>query len=66
MVLKHMDGLGPGHRDRKRSERVYYALAGNIAINNCFNARAMHAVISSAVGKTWVPDPEPSGVASFW
>jgi hypothetical protein len=28
-------------------ERIYYALAGNIALNNCFNAIAMHAAISS-------------------
>src|SRR5450432_1229159 len=28
-------------------ERIYYALAGNIAINNCFNAIAIHAAVSS-------------------
>jgi hypothetical protein len=27
-------------------ERVFYALAGNIAINNCFNARAIFAAAS--------------------
>ena len=26
-------------------ERLYYALAGNIALNNCFNAVAMHAAV---------------------
>src|SRR5271168_2413116 len=28
-------------------ERIYYALAGNIAINNCFNARANYAAVTS-------------------
>ncbi|HEG8512245.1 TPA: FkbM family methyltransferase [Campylobacter jejuni] len=28
-------------------ERLFYALAGNIAINNCFNARAIHAAIGN-------------------
>jgi FkbM family methyltransferase len=39
-------------------ERIYYALAGNIAINNCFNAIAMHAVVSSAPGIMQVPNPD--------
>ncbi|WP_234284370.1 class I SAM-dependent methyltransferase [Campylobacter novaezeelandiae] len=28
-------------------ERLFYALAGNIAINNCFNAKAIHACLSN-------------------
>ena len=31
-------------------ERIYYALAGNIAINNCFNAIAVHGAVSSESG----------------
>ena len=31
-------------------ERLFYALAGNIAINNCFNARAFHAAVAAKVG----------------
>ncbi|MGA8320591.1 MAG: hypothetical protein WB774_07170 [Xanthobacteraceae bacterium] len=31
-------------------ERIYYALAGNIAINNCFNARAINAAVSNRSG----------------
>jgi FkbM family methyltransferase len=31
-------------------ERIYYALAGNIAINNCFNVRAIHAAVPSTPG----------------
>jgi FkbM family methyltransferase len=46
-------------------ERVYYALAGNIAINNCFNAIAMHAVVSSAPGIMRVPQPDYLTAASF-
>ena len=46
-------------------ERIYYALAGNIAINNCFNAIAMHAVVSSAPGIMRVPQPDYLTAASF-
>lgn len=28
-------------------ERLFYALAGNIAINNCFNAQAIHACLGN-------------------
>ncbi|MES5481345.1 FkbM family methyltransferase [Bradyrhizobium sp. INPA03-11B] len=61
---KHMDGWGSVIAIEAQ-ERVYYALAGNIAINNCFNARAMHAVISSETGKTWVPTLSHQEPASF-
>jgi FkbM family methyltransferase len=36
-------------------ERIYYALAGNIAINNCFNARAIHAAVAAQQGTMRVP-----------
>jgi FkbM family methyltransferase len=36
-------------------ERIYYALAGNIAINNCFNARAIHAAVTSKPGTMKIP-----------
>jgi FkbM family methyltransferase len=38
-------------------ERIYYALAGNIAINNCFNAVALHAAVSSEPGTMKIPNP---------
>jgi FkbM family methyltransferase len=38
-------------------ERVFYALAGNIAINNCLNARALHAAVGAAEGTIRVPVP---------
>jgi FkbM family methyltransferase len=36
-------------------ERIYYALAGNIAINNCFNASAVHAVVGAQSGTVLMP-----------
>lgn len=38
-------------------ERIFYALAGNIAMNNCFNARAIWAALGSEVGSIHVPIP---------
>ncbi len=46
-------------------ERIYYALAGNIAINNCFNAMALHAAISSEAGTMKIPNPNYLVASSF-
>jgi FkbM family methyltransferase len=46
-------------------ERVYYALAGNIALNNCFNAVAMHAAVAAENGVISVPTPNYLVPASF-
>ena len=46
---KHMTGWGVVLAFEAQ-ERIYYALAGNIAINNCFNARAINAAVSSQPG----------------
>ncbi|HXX25263.1 MAG TPA: FkbM family methyltransferase [Pseudolabrys sp.] len=46
-------------------ERIYYALAGNIAINNCFNAIAMHAAVSSEPGIMNMPVPDYFTPSSF-
>lgn len=46
-------------------ERIYYALAGNIAINNCFNAIAMHAAVSSEPGIMNIPVPDYFQPSSF-
>ena len=46
-------------------ERVYYALAGNIAINNCFNAIAVHGAVSSQSGIMQIPNPNYSVPSSF-
>jgi FkbM family methyltransferase len=46
-------------------ERLYYALAGNIAINNCFNAIAMHAAVSFESGILRIPTPDYLTASSF-
>jgi len=46
-------------------ERIYYALAGNIAINNCFNAIAVHAAVSSESGMLSIPTPNYLLPSSF-
>jgi len=46
-------------------ERVFYALAGNIAINNCFNARAVHAAVAAEVGAMNIPSPNYLRPGSF-
>ncbi|QPF88817.1 FkbM family methyltransferase [Bradyrhizobium commune] len=46
-------------------ERIYYALAGNIAINNCFNAMAVHAAVSSESGTMQIPNPNYFAPSSF-
>jgi FkbM family methyltransferase len=39
-------------------ERIFYALAGNISINNCLNARALNAAVGSLDGTIRVPVPD--------
>jgi len=46
-------------------ERIYYALAGNISINNCFNAIALHAAVSSESGTMKIPNPNYLTASSF-
>jgi FkbM family methyltransferase len=46
-------------------ERIYYALAGNLAINNCFNARAVHAAVGAAIGTLQIPTPDYRAPGSF-
>jgi FkbM family methyltransferase len=46
-------------------ERIYYALAGNIAINNCFNAVALNAAIADKPGVLRMPQPDYLRPASF-
>ncbi|MBS0640790.1 MAG: FkbM family methyltransferase [Acetobacteraceae bacterium] len=46
-------------------ERVYYALAGNLALNNCFNARALCAAVGAATGQLRIPVLDHSREASF-
>ncbi len=46
-------------------ERIYYALAGNITINNCFNAQAIHAAAGAAPGMLRIPVPDYRLPATF-
>lgn len=46
-------------------ERIYYALAGNIALNNCFNAQALHAAVAATRGTMKMPRPDYTSEASF-
>jgi FkbM family methyltransferase len=46
-------------------ERIYYALAGNLAINNCFNARAIHAAVGATPGSMKIPTPNYLAPGSF-
>jgi FkbM family methyltransferase len=46
-------------------ERIYYALAGNLAINNLFNARAVHAAVGTASGAIQMPLLDYTRPSSF-
>lgn len=49
-------------------ERVFYALAGNLALHNAFNARAIWAAVSDQDGQIDIPEPDyrrPSSFGSF-
>jgi FkbM family methyltransferase len=61
---KHMTGWGVVLAIEAQ-ERIYYALAGNIAINNCFNARAIHAAVTSQRGVMKMPSPNYLVAGSF-
>lgn len=61
---RHMGGWGEVTAIEAQ-ERIYYALAGNIAINNCFNARALHAAVGAASGTMRIPQPDYNRAASF-
>ncbi|GAB7564145.1 hypothetical protein LG202_21840 [Methylobacillus methanolivorans] len=46
-------------------ERIFYALAGNLAINNCLNARAVWSAIGESEGTIGVPQPDYNHPASY-
>jgi FkbM family methyltransferase len=61
---KHMTGWGEVLAIEAQ-ERIFYALAGNIAINNCFNARAINAAITNEPGTMKMPVPNYAVAGSF-
>jgi len=46
-------------------EIVYYALAGNIVLNNCLNVRAKNAALGEHCGQLNIPQPNYLANASF-
>jgi FkbM family methyltransferase len=46
-------------------ERLFYALAGNIAINNCFNAKAVLAAAAAQMGVMKIPQVDYVTPSSF-
>ncbi len=46
-------------------ERIFYALAGNLALQNCFNARAIWGAASDTNGTIEIPEPDYCKVSSF-
>ncbi len=54
---RHMSGWGSVVAIEAQ-ERIFYALAGNIALNNCANARAVHAALAAEEGVMHIPAPD--------
>lgn len=61
---RHMHGWGYVHAFEAQ-ERVFYALAGNVAINNCLNASVHHAAVGSECGQIKIPVADSLVPASF-
>jgi len=61
---KHMHGWGIVQAFEAQ-ERVYYALAGNVAINNCLNASAYYAAVGAECGQIKIPIADSLTPASF-
>jgi len=60
----HMAGWG-SVTAYEPQERVYYALAGGIALNNAMNARAINAVVTEKSGTMKIPTLNHSAHANF-
>ncbi len=61
---RHMTGWGVVLAVEAQ-ERIFHALAGNVAINNCFNAYPICAAVTNEVGWIRVPVPNYLAPASF-
>jgi FkbM family methyltransferase len=61
---RHMHGWGRVIAFEAQ-EYVYYALAGNIALNNCWNASARWAALGEIEGFIGVPEPDYLRPGSF-
>lgn len=61
---RHMHGWGRVH-GFEAQEHVFYALAGNVAINNCMNACVVHAAVGAENGSIMIPIANPFKPASY-
>ena len=61
---RHMTGWGRVVAFEAQ-ERIYYALAGNICLNNLFNARAIYAAVGESDGSLMIPIPDYNRPGSF-
>jgi FkbM family methyltransferase len=61
---RHMHGWGRV-LSFEAQEFVFYALAGNIALNNCFNASARWSALGEQPGTIKVPEPDYLRPGSF-
>ena len=61
---RHMFGWGKVQAFEAQ-EFIFYALAGNLALNNCLNARARFAALGETTGELRVPQPNYFIPASY-
>jgi FkbM family methyltransferase len=61
---RHMHGWGRVLAFEAQ-EAIFYALAGNIVLNNCLNARARWAALGESDGHMQIPQPDYFAPASF-
>jgi FkbM family methyltransferase len=61
---RHMHGWGSVIAIEAQ-ERIFYSLCGNIAINNCLNAKALLAAIGKEQATMQIPVPDYCNPASF-
>src|SRR5262245_16969510 len=63
-MARHMQGWGSVIAIEAQ-ERLFYALAGNLALNNCSNARAIWGAVDREDGYIDIPEPKYDQQSSF-
>jgi FkbM family methyltransferase len=61
---RFMFGWGHVHAFEAQ-EKIFYALAGNVVINNCLNVTARHAAVGAECGTLVIPEPDYLRPASY-
>jgi FkbM family methyltransferase len=46
-------------------EKIFYALAGNVMINNCLNVSVRHCAVGASCAQIEIPEPDYLAPASF-